>query len=73
MKGLVVSEEIDPEHDMTKRNPLQNLIYVAEGPKVTTFKKQQHILSEIIHSNGGLKASTWARVLDPQTRAGEKN
>ena len=73
MKRIVLSEEIGPELNTTKINPLQKTIFGAEGPIVITSKKQQQILSAKIYTNGGLKASTWARVLDPQTHAGEKN
>ena len=50
----------------TRQKTLQIPIYGTEGPIVITFK-EQHILSATIQSNGGWKASTWARVLDPQT------
>ena len=68
MKRLVISKEIgsnkfgDKSITQQKRNPLQNPIYGAEGPMVITFNN--NILSAIIHSNGGRKASTWERVLD---------
>ena len=34
-----ISEEICPEHNATKINPLQNPIHGAEGPIVITFKE----------------------------------